>query len=99
MFITNTAAHKGKELGLVTGEYVSSRVFYHDFFSSVRNFFGLELKSYTKMLADAKSNAIKTMIVDAESLGATSIVNVKFTITVLTNDAMVVLVSGTAICG
>ena len=97
MNIKNTSTIIGTELGLVTGEYVASRIFYRDFFSSVRNFFGFELKSYTEMLSNSKDEAIKRMIADAEKLGATAIVNVRFVITNLTNDSIVILVSGTAV--
>jgi len=97
MIIKNTSTHIGTEIGLVTGEYVSSRIFYKDFFNSIRNFFGWELKSYSQMLGDAKDEAIKRMIKDAEGLGANGIINVRFAITALTNDSAVVLVSGTAV--
>jgi len=97
MIIKNTPNAVGTEIGLVTGEYVSSRIFYKDFFNGVRNFFGFPLKSYAQMLSDAKDGAMKEMIKDAESLGANGIINVRFAITALTNDSAVVLVSGTAI--
>ena len=97
MIVKNTATHIGTEIGLVTGEYVSSRIFYKDFFNGIRNFFGWELKSYSQMLSDAKDEAIKRMIKDAEGLGANGIINVRFAITALTNDSAVVLVSGTAV--
>jgi len=97
MNITNTNFTNGEELGLVTGEYVASRIFYKDFFNSVRNFFGWELKSYTEMLKDSKDKAILKMIEDAKNLGANKIINVRFAITALTNDSAVVLVSGTAV--
>jgi len=97
MIIKNTSACKGKEIGLVTGEFVASRIFYKDFFNSVRNFFGFPLKSYAHMLSDAKDGALKEMIKDAEGLGAKEIINVRFAITTLTNDSAVVLASGTAV--
>ena len=99
MKITNTNRIKKfeKEIGLVTGEFVASRVFYKDFFNGVRNFFGMPLKSYAQMLNDAKDEAIKAMIEDAIRLGAKRIINVRFTITTLTNDSAVVLVTGTVV--
>lgn len=97
MNITNTATTSGKEIGLVTGEYVASRTFYKDFFSSVRNFFGMELKAYTEMYSDAKDKAILKMIKDAESIGANKIINVRFTISTISNDSAVIMVSGTGV--
>ena len=49
------------------------------------------------MLGDAKDEAIKAMIFDAETLGATRIINARFAITTLTNDSSVVLATGTAV--
>ena len=97
MIIKNTPNTIGTEIGLVTGEFVASRIFYKDFFNSVRNFFGWPLKSYAQMLGDAKDGALKEMIKDAEGQGATGIINVRFAITTLTNDSVVVLASGTAV--
>ena len=86
-----------KEVGLVTGEFVSSRIFYRDFFAKVKNVFGMPLISYARMLGDAKDGAIKELIKDAEGLGAKRIINVRFAITTLTNDSSVVLVTGTGV--
>ena len=97
MIIKNTPNAIGTEIGLVTGEYVSSRIFYKDWFNSVRNFFGFPLKSYAEMLGDAKDHAIEAMKKDAETIGANGIINVRFAITTLTNDSIVVLVTGTAV--
>jgi uncharacterized protein YbjQ (UPF0145 family) len=98
MKITNTGNIKKQfEIGLVTGEFVSSRIFYKDWFNSIRNFLGWPLVSYAQMLSDCKDEALKEMIKDAEKLEATGIINVRFAITVLTNDSAVVLVSGTAV--
>jgi len=94
---TNKMLTTEKEIGLVTGEFVASRVFYKDFFNGVRNFFGFPLNSYAQMLGDSKDEAIKAMIKDAESIGANRIINVRFAITTLTNDSAVVLVTGTAV--
>ena len=97
MFLSNTSRTGGKELGLVAGTYVASRVFYKDFFNGVRNFFGWELKSYTEMNEDALNGAIERMVKKAEDLGANGIINIRIEATVLTNDASVIIVSGTAI--
>ena len=97
MKISTTDKTKGKEIGLVTGQYVASRIFYKDFFNRIRNFFGWQLVSYSEMLSDAKDGAILNMIKDAESIGADEIINVRFTITNLTNDASVVMAYGTAV--
>ena len=97
MYLSNIDKMKGKELGLVTGTYVASRVFYKDFCNSIRNFFGWELKSYTEMNEDAMDKAIDKMVEKAEERKANAIINIRIESTVLTNDAAVIIVSGTAI--
>ena len=97
MYLSNIDKYKGKELGLVTGEFVASRAFYRDWANGVRNFFGWELRSYTEMNEDAVDEAINRMIKKAEQKGADAVINIKIEATVLTNDAAVIIVSGTAI--
>jgi len=99
MKITNTSIIESseKEIGLVTGEFVASRMFIKDALNGVRNFLGMPLHSYARMLGDSKDGAIKAMIKDAEGLGANRIINVRFAITTLTNDSAVVLATGTAV--
>lgn len=97
--ITITTAEKirGKELGLVTGSYVASKVFYKDFFAGIRNFFGLEVKEYTRMLEEAREKAVERMEKNAEELGATAIVNMRFATAQTTRGAAEILAYGTAV--
>ena len=74
MLIVTTEYVAGKEivesLGVVKGEMVQSKHVGKDFLAGMKNIVGGELKSYTKMIAEARSVATSRMIEEANSLGA-----------------------------
>jgi len=86
----------GSELGVVSASLVSSKVFYKDFFNSVRNFFGWELKSYTEMLDTSRDTVIERMVVKAELLGANGMSNLKFEVSYMANGSLAILGYATA---
>jgi len=81
----------GSELGIVSASYVSSKVFYKDFFNGVRNFFGWELKSYTTMLDAARDEVIKRLTERAATLGANCISNLKFEVSYMANGSLAIM--------
>jgi len=97
MKITTANQITGNELGLVTGSYVASKVFYKDILASVRNFFGLEITEYTKMLDEARKKAIERMEKNAEEIGADAIINVRITTAQTTQGAAEILAYGTGV--
>lgn len=97
MIITTAEKTTGKELGMVTGSYVASKIFYKDFFAGIRNFFGMEIKEYTKMLDEARTKALRRMEKEAEGLGAEAVVNVRFTTAQTERGAAEILAYGTAV--
>ena len=58
---------------------------------------GGEIEEYTKLQADAREQALKRMISDAQRLGADAIVNVRFTTSVVAQGASEMLAYGTAV--
>lgn len=97
MIVTTAEKATGKELGMVTGSYVASKIFYKDFFAGIRNFFGMEIKEYTKMLDKARSKALERMEEQARGLKADAIVNVRFTTAQTERGAAEILAYGTAV--
>jgi len=97
MIITTSNNISGNEIGMVTGSYVASKVFYKDFFAKIRNFFGWEIKEYTDLLEDARKHAIKRLEENAEKMGATAVINVRITTAQTAVGAAEILVYGTAI--
>ena len=58
---------------------------------------GGEIEEYTKLQADAREQALKRMISDAQRLGADAVVNVRFTTSVVAQGASEMLAYGTAV--
>jgi len=97
MKITTSTKITGNELGIVTGSYVASKAFYKDFFAGIRNFFGWEIKEYTQMLDEARQKAIERMQKNAEELGATAIINMRFATAQTERGAAEIIAYGTAV--
>ena len=74
------ADHRVTEtLGIVRGNTIRARHVGKDILAALRNLVGGEIGEYTKMLAEAREQAIDRMIADAQSLGADGIVCLRFT--------------------
>ena len=86
-----------KTLGIARGSTVRSRNIGRDIFASLKNIVGGEIEEYTKLQADAREQALKRMISDAQKLGADAVVNVRFTTSVVAQGASEMLAYGTAV--
>lgn len=84
-------------LDVVRGSTVRARSLGRDIFAGLKNIVGGEISEYTRLMADAREQAIDRMIADAESLGADAIVNVRFTTASVMNGCAEVLAYGTAV--
>ncbi len=101
MILSNTNELLGQEieqyLGIVRGSTVRARNIGSDFLAGLKNMVGGEIANYTKLLADAREQAMERMVEDAERLGADAIVNVRFTTSGVMQGAAEILAYGTAI--
>ena len=101
MIFVTTPTIQGKEitvtLGTVRGSTVRARNIGRDIFAGLKNIVGGEISEYTKLLADAREQAIKRMLDDAQQLGADGIVNVRFTTSQVMQGAAEMLAYGTAV--
>ena len=101
MIIVTTPEVKGRDikkvLGLVKGNTIRARNIGRDILALFRNITGGEIKDYTKLLAQAREQALDRMIEEAESLGANAIVNVRFSTSYIMQNAAEILVYGTAV--
>jgi uncharacterized protein YbjQ (UPF0145 family) len=86
-----------KVLGLVKGNTVRTRNFGRDIGAAIKNFFGGEVKTYTKMTSDARDEALNRMINQAVELGADAIIGVRFGTSMVLQGASEMLAFGTAI--
>ena len=82
MIVVTTADVAGskvtKTLGMVRGSSIRSRHIGLDIMALLRNIAGGEVKEYTKMLAEAREQAIDRMVEEAQTLDADAIVGVRF---------------------
>jgi len=101
MLLTTTYNIEGKmiakTLGVVKGNTIRARWIGRDIAASLKNLVGGEIKSYTKMISDAREEAIKRMVEQAEKMGANAIVGVRFTTSAVMGGASEILVYGTAV--
>jgi len=84
-------------LGLVRGSSVRARHLGSDIAAHLRNIAGGEVKEYTKMLAEAREQAIDRMIEEAQALGADAVVVVRFQTSEVMQGAAEMLCYGTAV--
>lgn len=101
MFVTTRDRIDGKtvvrELGIVTGSTVRSRIFYRDFLAGIRNFLGLEVKEYTEMMQQAREEAMDRMVEEGFKERADAILNVRFMTSPTSMRTSEILVYGTAV--
>lgn len=101
MIITNTPDVPQKEitelLGIARGSTVRARHIGKDIFAGLKTIVGGEISEYTKLLADAREQAIRRMKDDAERLGADAIVNVRITTSTVMAGSAEILAYGTAV--
>lgn len=101
MTITTTDFIKGKEiietLDIARGSTVRARNVGRDFLSALKNLIGGEVTAYTKLMAEAREEAIYRMEEDAKHLGADAVINVRFTTSMVMQGCAEILAYGTAV--
>jgi uncharacterized protein YbjQ (UPF0145 family) len=86
-----------KTLGLVRGSSIRTRHLGYDITARLRNLAGGEIKEYTKVLAEAREQAIDRMVEEAQALGADAVVAVRFQTSEVMTGAAEMLCYGTAV--
>jgi uncharacterized protein YbjQ (UPF0145 family) len=84
-------------LGLVRGSTIRSRHLGRYFIAILRNLAGGEIREYTKVLAEAREQAIDRMVEEAQALGADAVVAVRFQTSEVMTGAAEMLCYGTAV--
>ncbi|UCE97433.1 MAG: YbjQ family protein [Dehalococcoidia bacterium] len=101
MIITTSTNIEGmnitKTVGLVKGSTIRARHLGRDIMAGLRGMVGGEIGEYTKMMAEAREQALKRMIEDAESKGANAIVGMRFATSMVMQNAAEVLAYGTGV--
>ncbi len=101
MIVTTTDTVTGKKtvrtIGWVKGNTIRARHVGKDIVASLRGIVGGEIVEYTKMMAEAREQAIARMIEDAEAQGANAIVAMRFSTSLVMQNASEILAYGTAV--
>ena len=101
MIITTADRIEGKTIsktiGLVRGSTIRARHLGKDIMAGLRGIVGGEITEYTKMMAEAREEAIQRMIADAEKQGANAVVGMRFGTSMIMQNAAEVLAYGTAV--
>jgi len=87
----------GKTVGLVKGSTIRARHLGKDIMAGLRGMVGGEITEYTKMMAEAREESILRMVEDAEKQGANAIVGMRFSTSMIMQNAAEVLAYGTGV--
>ena len=101
MIITTSDQVEGKKIvktiGWVKGNTIRARHLGRDIMAGLRGVVGGEVTEYTKMMAEAREQAIQRMVEDAEKQGANAIVGMRFTTSMVMQNASEILAYGTGV--
>jgi uncharacterized protein YbjQ (UPF0145 family) len=101
MIITTTEQIEGKKIkktiGMVRGSTIRAKHIGKDIMAAFRGMAGGEITEYTQMMAEAREEALKRMIEDAEKQGANAVVAVRFGTSMVMQNAAEVLAYGTGV--
>jgi len=101
MIITTSAQVEGKQItrtiGLVKGSTIRARHLGKDIMAGFRGMVGGEISEYTKMMAEAREQALQRMTEDAEKQGANAVVSMRFTTSMVMQNASEILAYGTGV--
>ncbi|MFC1555360.1 YbjQ family protein [candidate division KSB1 bacterium] len=101
MITVTTPDVPGKEIyqtiGIVKGNTIRAKNVFRDIGAGLKSIVGGELKDYTKMLTEARDEALDRMVQQAQELGANAVVNVRMTSADVMGSAAEMLVYGTAV--
>ena len=101
MIITTSDQVEGKKIvktiGMVKGSTIGARHVGRDIMAGLRGVVGGEITEYTKMMAESREQAVQRMIEDAENQGANAIIGMRFTTSMVMQNASEILAYGTGV--
>ena len=86
-----------RTLGLVRGNTIRARHVGRDIIAWFRNLVGGEVSDYTKLMAEAREQALDRMIAEAKELGANAVLELRFSTSMVMSGAAELLAYGTAV--
>lgn len=101
MIVTTIETVPGREivetLGLARGNVIRAKHVGTDIVASLRNLVGGEVTEYTKLMAEAREQAVDRMVADARAQGADAVVGVRMATSMVAKGAAELLAYGTAV--
>ena len=101
MIITTSETIEGKTItntiGLVKGSTIRARHLGRDIMAGLRGVVGGEISEYTKMMAESREQALQRMEEEAQSMGANAVIALRFTTSMVMQNASEILAYGTAV--
>ena len=101
MIVTNTESIPGKKivkiLGVVKGNTVRARFIGRDIIAGLKGMVGGEVSEYSTLMSEARDDAFKKMVKEAQALGADAVVNIRFTTSNVMQGMAEILAYGTAV--
>ena len=101
MIISTTETIQGREIqktiGLVRGNTIRARHVGWDIMAAIRTLVGGEISEYTKLMAEAREQALDRLEAEATRLGANAVVGVRFSTSVVLGGAAELLAYGTGV--
>ena len=101
MIITTTDSIPGKKIvttfGLVRGNTIRARHVGKDIGAILKGIVGGEISEYTKLMGEAREQALDRMKDEAERMNANAIVTVRFSTSMVMSGAAELLAYGTAV--
>jgi uncharacterized protein YbjQ (UPF0145 family) len=83
--------------GLVYGNTIRARHVGRDILAGLKNIVGGEIEEYTKLMAEAREQAIDRMVAQARARGANAVINVTFSTSYIMGSASEILAYGEAV--
>lgn len=101
MIVTTTDTIQGREIqrviGLVRGNTVRAAHAQHDVSAWMKNIVGGELHEYTKLMAEAREQALDRLEAEASARGADAIIGLRFVTCEIATGAAEFLAYGTGV--
>ncbi len=86
-----------KTLGLVKGNTIRARAVGRDITAALKQLVGGEIEEYTKLMGEAREQALDRMIANALELEANAITDIRFATSEVMNNAAEIVAYGTAV--
>lgn len=101
MILVNTETIPGFRIvrlcGLAQGNTIRAKNIGRDIGAGFKNIVGGEIRAYTELMTEARTEATQRMVAQAQQMGANAVVNVRFTTSQVAGAAAELYAYGTAV--